>query len=138
MRVWTRLDPVTALSESAQTTWLMSALTLKMLGKMITLEVSTKTISGPITIAQYAGYSAQVGWDRFLMFLAAISISLGVLNLLPVPVLDGGHLLVYVIEAIKGGPLSERTLQWGQQIGIMLLFALMSLAFYNDFARILQ
>ena len=138
MRVWTRLDPVTALSEGAQTTWLMSALTLKMLGKMITLEVSTKTISGPITIAQYAGYSAKVGWDRFLMFLAAVSISLGVLNLLPVPVLDGGHLLVYVIEAIKGGPLSERTLQWGQQIGIMLLFALMSLAFYNDFARILQ
>ena len=138
MRVWTRLDPMTALSESAQTTWFMSALTLKMLAKMITLEVSTKTISGPITIAQYAGYSAQAGWDRFLMFLAAVSISLGVLNLLPVPILDGGHLLVYVIEAAKGSPLSERALQWGQQIGIMLLFALMSLAFYNDFARLLQ
>lgn len=138
MRVWTRLDPMTALSESAQTTWFMSALTLKMLAKMITLEVSTKTISGPITIAQYAGYSAQAGWDRFLMFLAAVSISLGVLNLLPVPILDGGHLLIYVIEAVKGSPLSERALQWGQQIGIMLLFALMSLAFYNDFARLLQ
>jgi regulator of sigma E protease len=120
-----------------ETTWRMSALTLKMLVKMLKLEVSTKTISGPLTIAQYAGASAQVGLDRFFMFLAVVSISLGVLNLLPIPVLDGGHLLIYLIEAIQGRPLSERVLHWGQQIGVALLFALMALAFYNDFMRLL-
>jgi regulator of sigma E protease len=116
----------------------MSVLTLKVLYKMLTLEVSTESISGPITIAQYAGYSAQIGLDRFIMFLAVISISLGVLNLLPIPVLDGGHLLYYVIEAVKGGPLPEYVLGWGQRLGVMLLLALMMLAFYNDFVRLFQ
>ncbi len=138
MRVSTRLDPLSALAESVQTTWLMSSLTLEMLVKMVKLEVSTKAISGPITIAQAAGNSAHAGWDRFVMFLAVVSIGLGVLNLLPVPVLDGGHLAIYLIEAVKGSPLSERSLYWGQQVGITLLFALMALAFYNDFVRILQ
>jgi regulator of sigma E protease len=138
MRVFTRLGPLDALSESVQNTWLMSSLTLNMLYKMVKLEVSTKTISGPITIAQYAGYSAQVGWDRFLMFLAVVSISLGVLNLLPIPILDGGHLLVYLIEAVIRGPLSERALIWGQQVGVTLLLGLMALAFYNDLVRVLQ
>lgn len=138
MRVSTRLNPLSALVESVQTTWLMSSLTLEMLVKMVKLEVSTKAISGPITIAQAAGNSAHAGWDRFVMFLAVVSISLGVLNLLPVPVLDGGHLAIYLIEAVKGSPLSERSLYWGQQVGITLLFALMALAFYNDFVRILQ
>ncbi len=137
MRVLVRHAPLAALAEGLETTWRMSALTLKMLGKMLTLEVSTKTISGPLTIAQYAGASAQIGLDRFVMFLAVVSISLGVLNLLPIPVLDGGHLLIYLIEGIQRKPLSEAALHWGQQIGIALLIALMALAFYNDFMRIL-
>ena len=138
MRVLVRQAPLAALAEGVETTWRMSALTLKMLVKMLQLEVSTKTISGPLTIAQYAGASAQIGLDRFFMFLAVVSISLGVLNLLPIPVLDGGHLLIYLVEAIQGRPLSERVLHWGQQIGIALLFALMALAFYNDFMRLLS
>jgi len=138
MRVVVRHAPLSALAEGAETTWRMSALTLKMLVKMLKLEISTKTISGPLTIAQYAGASAQVGFDRFVMFLAVVSISLGVLNLLPIPVLDGGHLLIYLIEGIQGKPLSETVLHWGQQIGIALLLALMALAFYNDFMRILH
>ena len=137
MRVMVQHEPLEALREGVETTWRMSALTLKMLGKMLQLEVSTKTISGPLTIAQYAGASAQIGFERFILFLAVVSISLGVLNLLPIPVLDGGHLLIYLIEAIKGSPLSEAALHWGQQVGIALLVALMALAFYNDFMRIL-
>ena len=138
MRVRMSMDPLRALAESIENTWLMSSLTLKMLYRMLKLEVSTKTISGPITIAQYAGHSAQLGFDRFLMFLAVVSISLGVLNLLPIPILDGGHLLVYAVEAIKGSPLSEQVLHAGQQVGMVMLFGLMALAFYNDFVRILQ
>ena len=137
MRVTVRYMPLTALTEGAETTWRMSALTLKMLVKMLKLEVSTQTISGPLTIAQYAGASARIGFDRFFMFLAVVSISLGVLNLLPIPVLDGGHLLIYLIEGIQGRPLSAAALYWGQQIGIALLVALMALAFYNDFMRLL-
>ncbi len=127
-----------ALWRGIKDTWIMSAVTVHMLYKMLRLEVSSKNISGPITIAQYAGYSAQVGLDQFLMFLALVSISLGVLNLLPIPVLDGGHLLYYVIEVIKGSPVSEQTMIWGQQVGILLLVALMSLAFYNDISRLFQ
>ena len=137
MRVVVRQAPFAAFAEGIDTTWRMSALTLKMLAKMVMLEISTETISGPLTIAQYAGASAQIGLDRFIQFLAVVSISLGVLNLLPVPVLDGGHLLFYVIEAIQGRPLSGVVLYWGQQIGIVLLVALMALAFYNDFMRLL-
>jgi regulator of sigma E protease len=137
MRVLVRHAPLAALAEGVETTWRMSALTLKMLAKMLTLEVSTKTISGPLTIAQYAGASAQIGLDRFVMFLAVVSISLGVLNLLPIPVLDGGHLLIYLVEGFQGRPLTERTLHWAQQTGIALLIALMALAFYNDFMRLL-
>jgi regulator of sigma E protease len=138
MRVLIRETPFSALVEGIDTTWRMSALTLKMLAKMVMLEISTETISGPLTIAQYAGASAQLGFDRFIQFLAVVSISLGVLNLLPVPVLDGGHLLIYLIEGIQGKPLSETVLHWGQQIGFALLMALMALAFYNDFMRILH
>ena len=138
MRVMVRHAPLSALAEGVETTWHMSALTLKMLVKMLKLEVSTKTISGPLTIAQYAGASAQIGLDRFVMFLAVVSISLGVLNLLPIPVLDGGHLLIYLIEGIQGKPLSETVLHWAQQAGVALLIALMALAFYNDFMRILS
>ncbi len=137
-RVTVRLSPLAAVWTGVESTWSMSVLTLKVLYKMLMLEISTENISGPITIAQYAGYSAQIGLDRFIMFLAVISISLGVLNLLPIPVLDGGHLLYYAIEAVKGGPLSERVLGWGQRLGVILLLALMMLAFYNDFVRLFQ
>ena len=138
MKVRVEYGPVNAFISSVENTWAMSVLTLKMLYKMVKLEVSTKNISGPITIAQFAGHSARVGIDRFLLFLSVVSISLGVLNLLPIPVLDGGHLMYYCIEAIKGSPLSERVMLWGQQIGILLLLGLMILAFYNDFTRILS
>jgi len=137
-KVVIRYPPWNALIEGTETTWRMSVLTLKMLWKMLKLEVSTKTISGPLTIAQYAGVTAQQGLEWFVLFLGAVSVGLGVLNLLPVPVLDGGHLLFYAVESVKGSPLSERSLQWGQQIGIAVLFALMALAFYNDIVRLLH
>jgi len=138
MMVTVRYPAGTALWEATETTWRMSVLTLKMLWKMVSLEVSTKTISGPLTIAQYAGVSAQIGLDRFILFLAVVSVGLGVLNLLPVPVLDGGHLLFYVAEGIHGKPLSERVIQWGQQVGVVMLIALTGLAFYNDIVRLLH
>lgn len=136
LRVKLRLGPIEALAVGAHNTWSMSWLTLEMLYKMVTLKISTKNISGPITIAQYAGYSAKVGFTQFMMFLAVISISLGVLNLLPIPILDGGHLMYYVIEAIKGSPVSERAMIWGQQAGVVVLAGLMLLAFYNDLTRL--
>jgi regulator of sigma E protease len=137
-RVKVRLGPLAAFGAGVENTWSMTWLTLEMLYKMLKLEVSSRNISGPITIAQYAGYSAKVGLTQFLMFLAVISISLGVLNLLPIPILDGGHLLYYVVEAIKGSPVSERVMIWGQQIGVMVLAGLMLLAFYNDLTRLFE
>ena len=138
MRVKVRFGVAEALTEGARSTWSMSVLTLEMLYRMLKLEVSARNISGPITIAQYAGYSAKVGVEQFVLFLAVISISLGVLNLLPIPVLDGGHLMYYIIESIKGSPLSERTMILGQQVGVALLGGLMMLAFYNDLTRIFR
>jgi regulator of sigma E protease len=138
LRVKVRFGVVEALTEGARNTWSMSVLTIEMLYRMLKLEVSARNISGPITIAQYAGYSAKVGVAQFVLFLAVISISLGVLNLLPIPVLDGGHLMYYIIESIKGSPLSERTMMLGQQVGVSLLGGLMMLAFYNDLTRIFQ
>ena len=138
MRVKVRFGVAEALTEGVRNTWSMSVLTLEMLYRMLKLEVSARNISGPITIAQYAGYSAKVGVEQFVLFLAIISISLGVLNLLPIPVLDGGHLMYYIIESIKGSPLSERTMMLGQQVGVALLGGLMMLAFYNDLTRIFQ
>ncbi len=117
-------------------TWQMSALTLRMIGKMIVGEVSLDNLSGPITIATYAGYTASAGISPFLYFLAVISISLGVLNLLPIPLLDGGHLLNYLIEIIKGSPLSDVVQAQMQRVGIFFLVMLMSLALYNDIARL--
>jgi regulator of sigma E protease len=138
MLVQVNYGPLEAVGHGMETTWMMSVLTLRMLYKMATLEVSSKNISGPLTIAQYAGKSAQVGLESFILFLAIVSVSLGVLNLLPIPILDGGHLLYYAIEAIKGSPVSEKVMIWGQQVGILLLFLLMSLAIYNDMGRLLN
>ena len=117
-------------------TWAMSVLTLKVLGKMLIGDAALENISGPLTIAKFAGETASIGLVQFLSFLAVISVSLGVLNLLPVPVLDGGHLLFYLFEFIKGKPLSDKAQQLGQQIGMMLLLMLMSIAIFNDFQRL--
>ena len=136
LRTRVRFGPIAALGESVGNTWAMTALTFEMLYRMLTLEVSSKNISGPITIAEFAGQSAKVGATQFVLFLAVISISLAVLNLLPIPVLDGGHLLYCAIEAVKGSPVSERVMLVGQQVGIALLAGLMVLAFYNDLSRI--
>jgi regulator of sigma E protease len=128
--------PIEALGRSAENVWIMSSVTLKMLWKILRMEVSAKNISGPLTIAQYAGQTVRIGVDRFLLFLAVVSISLGVINLLPIPLLDGGHLVYYAIELVTGGPVSKQVMLWGQQIGIVALFGLMSLAFYNDIVRL--
>jgi len=128
--------PLDALVKASDKTWETSIFSLKMLGNMITGDVSWKGISGPVTIASYAGQSAHIGWKAFLGFLALISISLGVLNLLPVPVLDGGHLMYYMVEIFKGSPVSEAAMELGQRVGLFLLGLLMIVAFYNDINRI--
>jgi len=133
-----RYGPVDSLARALHRTWDTSAFSLKMLGKMIVGEVSLKNLSGPITIADYAGQSAQSGATSYLLFLALISISLGVLNLLPVPLLDGGHLMYYVIEIFKGRPISERAIEIGQHVGMALLFTLMAFALYNDINRLIS
>ncbi len=130
--------PIESIGKAMTKTWDTSVLTLKMIGRMITGDVSWKNISGPVTIADYAGQTAKLGWAHYLGFVALISISLGVLNLLPIPVLDGGHLLYYTIEIIKGGPVSERVMEIGQQIGLVALVMLMAFAFYNDITRLIS
>ena len=130
--------PYESLSEAATKTWTSTLFTMQMLGRMVTGDVSIKNISGPINIAQFAGDSAQRGIRSFLAFLAVVSISLGVLNLLPVPVLDGGQIVYQLVEMIKGSPMTERAQILGQQAGILALLLLMSFAFYNDIARILS
>jgi regulator of sigma E protease len=131
-----RYGPLESVAKAAERTWEVSTFTLKMLGKMIVGEVSLKNLSGPITIADYAGQSAQMGWLAYVSFLALISISLGVLNLMPVPLLDGGHLMYYVAEIVKGSPVSDRVMEVGQQVGMVLLFSLMAFALYNDINRL--
>ncbi|WP_226455872.1 sigma E protease regulator RseP [Pseudomonas sp. AF03-9] len=128
--------PVAAIGEAAKRTWTMSVLTLESLKKMLFGELSVKNLSGPITIAKVAGASAQSGVADFLNFLAYLSISLGVLNLLPIPVLDGGHLLFYLVEWVRGRPLSDRVQGWGIQIGISLVVGVMLLALVNDLGRL--
>jgi regulator of sigma E protease len=132
-----RYGPGTALVKAAEKTWDTSIFSLKMLGEMLVGKVSWKNLSGPITIADYAGQSAQLGLTSYLAFLALISISLGVLNLLPIPLLDGGHLMYYVAEVVKGSPVSERAMEIGSRIGFALLIGLMAFAFYNDINRLL-
>ena len=132
-----KFGPLDSIAPATARMWTSTMFTLRMLGRMLTGDVSIKNISGPINIAQFAGASAQAGISNFLGFLAIVSISLGVLNLLPVPVLDGGQIVYQLVEWLKGSPMSERAQLAGQQVGIFALVLLMSFAFYNDIARIL-
>ncbi len=127
--------PVDALSRAASRTWDLSVFTLKIMGKMLTGQASVKNISGPVAMADYAGQSLQSGLTGFVGFLALISISIGVLNLLPIPMLDGGHLLYHAVEAVSGQPPSIKMLEWGQRIGVTFVVGLMCLAFFNDITR---
>ena len=127
-----RYPPLESLGKALERTWDTSLFSLKMLGKMMVGKVSLKNLSGPLTIADYAGQSARVGWLSYLVFLALISISLGVLNLLPIPLLDGGHLMYYMVEIFKGSPVSDKAVEVGQRVGMAVLFTLMSFALYND------
>ena len=134
--VTVRYGPIDALAQGARKTWELSAFTLRMLGRIFTGDASLKNISGPLTMADFAGQSAQQGTLVFVGYLALISISLGVLNLLPVPLLDGGHLLYYFAELIKGSPVSDRAFEVGQRIGMAVLAMLMALALFNDVSRL--
>ncbi len=132
-----RYGVVDGIAKAFTRTWEMSTLTLKMLGKMVIGEASLKNLSGPLTIADYAGQSARLGIAYYLGFLAVVSISLGVLNLLPLPMLDGGHLMYYLFEGMTGRPVSELWLDRLQRGGVALMLMMMSLALYNDVARLL-
>jgi regulator of sigma E protease len=138
VRAFVRYGFVEAGTRALGETWDKSVFSLVMLGKMLTGEVSWRNLSGPVTIADYAGQSARLGLDYYLRFMALVSISLGVLNLLPVPVLDGGHLMYHLIEVVRRRPLSERAMEIAQQIGLSLLVVLMAFAFFNDFNRLLS
>ena len=138
IRVFVRYGFLAAGGKALAETWDKSIFTLQMMGKMLIGEVSWKNLSGPVTIADYAGQSARLGVDYYLKFMALVSISLGVLNLLPIPVLDGGHLLYHMIEVVRRRPLSERAMEVGQQIGLSILFVLMAFAFFNDINRLVS
>ncbi len=128
--------PIEAIGKAMDKTWRLMTLSVEMLGKLITGDVSVKNLSGPISIAQGAGISAGIGLAYFLSFLALISVNLGIINLIPLPMLDGGHLMYFIIEWITGKPVSEATQEWGFRIGGALLFMIMGLAIVNDIARI--
>lgn len=136
LAVTVRYGAIDALVEGVRKTWELSLFTLKMLWRMVTGDASLKNLSGPITLADYAGQSAQAGSLVFVGYLALISISLGILNLLPIPLLDGGHLLYYFVELIKGSPLSDRAFEFGQRIGMAMLAVMMALALLNDLSRL--
>jgi regulator of sigma E protease len=136
MRTREKYGPASALGHAVDKTWDMSTLTVRMIWNVVAGDVSVKNLSGPINIAEYAGFSARQGILSFLSFLAVVSVSLFVLNLLPIPILDGGQIVYQLAELVKGRPLSERAQAVGQQIGILLLLVLMSFAFYNDLSRL--
>ncbi|MDK2124622.1 RIP metalloprotease RseP [Parachitinimonas caeni] len=135
LRINVQYGPIEALQAALTETWDKAGFSLKMLWRMVAGNVSWKQISGPVSIADYAGQSAKAGFQPYLEFLCLLSISIGVLNLLPIPVLDGGHLLYYAAEFIKGSPLSIRTIEIGQRVGLLLLFSLMAFALINDMQR---
>jgi regulator of sigma E protease len=132
-----RRDLIPAIRLGVQRTWETATFALRMLGKMLIGQVSLSNLSGPVTIADYAGQTARIGLEAYLAFVAAISISIGVLNLLPIPMLDGGHLLYHLIEAFKGRPLSERFIDLTQRAGLGILVMLMAVALFNDLSRLL-
>ncbi len=132
-----RYGPIESIWASMDYNWRMTAITMRSLGRMLTAQMSSENLSGPITIARIAGQTAESGYADFLKFLAIISISLGLLNLLPIPVLDGGHLMYFLFEAVTGKEPSEKVMIWGQQIGIAMILMLMVVAFYNDIMRLL-
>lgn len=138
VNVVVRLGAGEAINRAVEATWLLSKLTVGMIVQMVQGKESTKNIGGPLSIAKYAGASAQYGFTAFLTFLAILSISLGILNLLPIPVLDGGHLVYFIIEAIKGGPVSEAFMYRSQQLGFAVLAVLISFALYNDVLNIFK
>jgi regulator of sigma E protease len=135
--VLVRADALDGLAQGLQRTWEVSQLSLKMLWRMLTGEASVKNLSGPLTIADYAGQSVQQGLGYYLGFLAMVSVSLGVLNLLPLPMLDGGHLMYHAFEAVTGRPVSDLWLARLQRGGLAVLLLMMSVALYNDVARLL-
>jgi regulator of sigma E protease len=137
-RVTVRYPPVQAFGKALARTWEMSVLTVRLMGKLITGQASLQNISGPISIAQFAGQSVSVGLDHYINFIAMISLSIAILNLLPIPMLDGGHLLFFLYEALRGKPLPEKIQIMGHQLGLVILGSLMFLAFYNDFWRLLK
>lgn len=137
LRTEQRYGPILALGQAVIKTWDTTVFSLKMLGRMVIGQVSWRNLSGPISIADYAGQTAQQGWMSFLGFLAVISIGLGVINLLPIPLLDGGHLMYYIFEAFRGRPVSERVLDIGARIGMAMLGTLIFMALYNDILRVL-
>lgn len=138
MKVMYHYSFIEAIGKSLSKTWDNSVLTLKMIGKILVGDVSVKNLSGPVSIAVYAGHSANAGVARFLDFLAIVSISLGVLNLLPIPILDGGHLVYYIVEIFRGKPVSDEFQELGARFGIALLLLLMMTALYNDILRLFQ
>jgi len=135
--VFVRYGFLEGLSQGAQRTWEMSVLTLKLLGKMLIGQASLKNLSGPLTIADVSAQAVKLGLAYYLNVLAIVSVSLGVLNLLPLPVLDGGHLMYYLFEAVTGRPVSEQWLARLQRGGLAFVLLMMSLALYNDVARLL-
>ena len=128
--------PVDGFNAALSETWRLTSATLGLIGRMITGSASVKNVSGPIGIAQFANSSADAGLTSFLFFLGLISLSLGVLNLLPIPILDGGHLMYYLIELVTGRPVSDQAQAAGQYIGLVALFGLMSLGIVNDILRL--
>ena len=136
--IWLSKGPIDGLVAGLERTASITKTTYKAVVQMVTGEASTKNLTGPVTIADYAGKTAQMGWRVYLSFLAMISVSLGLLNLLPIPLLDGGHLLYYLMEILRGRPLPETVMQAGQKVGLLIVVALGVLALSNDFIRLIQ